>query len=119
MMKPHETQQGPLYGVMVTLTCLYAPYSWIVMIGGPWDSYRWHWFRLWPILPGLLVHAIPGVHQWPDPWSEFLMAGATGLIVALVVWLTSRNRKGAGVIWAIVALLSGANAWIAYQLYLA
>lgn len=89
------------------------------MIDGPWGSYRWHWFRMWPILPGLLVHAIPGVHQLPDLLTDLMMAAATALVVLLVISFSARSWRAASLTALVIAVLSGMNAWIAYQLYLA
>src|SRR3954452_18627642 len=57
-MKASRDGDRALSRVALALACLYAPYAWLVLIDHPWDSYRWHWIRMWPVLPGLLVHAI-------------------------------------------------------------
>jgi hypothetical protein len=111
--------ERPLPRVALALACLYAPYSWLVLIGHPWDSYRWHWIKMWPVLPGLLVHAIPAVHRQPDWLSYLAMGGVTALIVASIALASRRSQRAALVTAAVVVLLSGANAWIAYQRFLA
>lgn len=103
--------------VAMALASVYAPYSWLLLMGGGWDSYRWSWFRMWPILPGLLVHAIPGVHQGPDWQGWILMGAATMMIVVPVVLLARGSRQAAVMAALVVGVLSGMNSWLAYQLY--
>src|SRR5262245_11222801 len=37
----------------VTLSCLYLPFAWVIWVY-PWGD-RWHWAKLWPVLPGLVA----------------------------------------------------------------
>jgi hypothetical protein len=104
--------------VVGTLSCVYAPYGWLVFIDHPWDSYWWQWFSMWPVLPGLLVHMIPAVHRSPD-WVGYLMMGAfTTVIVAPTVRLAWIGGRSGMVACGVAGLLSAANAWVAYQLFL-
>ena len=54
--------------ILLVLFCLYAPYAWLVLIDYPWDSYRWQWIKMWPVLPGILVHLNPTIHLLPALW---------------------------------------------------
>ena len=118
-MKTGREGNGPLPRVAMALACLYAPYSWLLLIDSPWDSYRWHWIKMWPVLPGLLVHSIQAVHRQPDGLGYLAMGGVTALIIAPIILSSRRSRRAALVASVVVVLLSGANAWIAYQLFLA
>jgi hypothetical protein len=118
-MRTSREGDRPLPRVALALACLYAPYSWLVLIDHPWDTYRWHWIKLWPVLPGLLVHAVPVVHRQPDWLSYLAMGGVTALIIAPTILSSGRSRRAALITAAVVVLLSSANGWIAYQLFLA
>lgn len=118
-MEPGARADRPMPRVALALACLYAPYAWLLLLDGPWDSYRWHWVRMWPILPGLLAHAIPAVHRLADGLGYVVMAMATSLVFALVVSLARRGRRTAILVSVVVAAFSVANAWIAYRLFLA
>lgn len=113
-----HTFDRPMPRVAAALACLYAPYSWLLWIGGPLDSYRWSWIKLWPVLPGLFVHLIPAVHQLPDRVSMLLMAGVTAMIVAATLALVRRGEAISSSTLVIVVTLSCFNAWMAYQLYM-
>src|SRR4051812_46441592 len=64
---------------LVTLACLYLPFAW-VLGDYPWDSYRWQWVKLWPVLPGLVA----GLLFHPNDTAMTLVSGATAvLLVAL------------------------------------
>jgi hypothetical protein len=103
----------------MVLLSLYAPYSWLLLIDHPWDSYRWHWIGMWPTLPGLLVHAIPAVHRQPDRVGDLAMGLVTLIIIVPIALLSRRSLRAALVVSLLVVLLSGANAWMAYQLFMA
>ena len=108
----------PIARILLVLVCLYAPYAWLVLIDYPWDSYRWHWIKMWLVLPGILVHLIQAIHLLPD-WMGFLIMGAvTCGIVALSTVLAARSKRSAIIVSIIVGLLSCANSWIAYRLFL-
>src|ERR1700761_7892938 len=64
----------------VTLACVYLPYAWLVLIDYPWNSYRWTWVKLWPILPGLLA----GMFFHPNDAVEFLVDGVATLALVLL-----------------------------------
>ena len=49
---------GSARALIVTHLGLFLPSAWPVLIDHPWDSYRWTWVRLWPILPGFLPGAL-------------------------------------------------------------
>ena len=109
---------GPLVRILLVLVCLYAPYAWLVLIDYPWDSYRWLWIKLWLLLPGVLVHLSQTIHRLPD-WLGFLIMGAvTCGIVALSTVLAARSKRLAIIVSIIVGLLSCANSWISYRLFL-
>ena len=72
---------------------------------------------MWPVMPGLLVHAIPAVHRQPDWLSYLAMGGVTALIIAPIALASRRSRRAALIASGVVLVLSGANAWIAYQLF--
>jgi hypothetical protein len=103
----------------ILLLCLYAPYAWLVLTGFPWDSYRWHWIRLWPILPGLPVAGL--VHPWGtglgDRGEFLLMAATTAAIVAALAALARRPRPRLAPLALAVALPSLVNAWLAYAVF--
>ncbi len=104
--------------ILMALVCLYAPYSWLVLIDVPWDGYRWHWIKMWPVLPGILAHASQTIHLLPD-WIGFLIMGVvTAGIVALITMLAARGKRSALIVSIIVGLLSCANSWISYRLFL-
>ena len=117
-MKASRDGARALPRVALALACLYAPYAWLVLIDHPWDSYRWHWIKMWPVLPGILVHASQTIHLLPD-WIGYLIMGAvTCGIVALVTILAARGSRAAIIVSIVVGLLSSANSWISYQLFL-
>jgi hypothetical protein len=104
--------------VLLVLVCLYAPYAWLVLMDHPWDSYRWLWIKMWLVLPGILVHLVQAIHLLPD-WMGFVIMGAvTCGIVALSTVLAPRSKRSAIIVSVIVGLLSCANSWITYKLFL-
>jgi hypothetical protein len=109
---------SPAERMILGLAGLYLPYSWLVLMDNPWDAYRWTWIRLWPILPGLFVLELPGLYPLPGDLG-LLLAGLTATpILVFVVLLARRSRRSAVVVGAVVLVLSGANSWVAYQLFL-
>ena len=108
----------PIARILMVLVCLYAPYAWLILIGYPWDSYRWLWIKLWLVLPGILIHLIQAIHLLPD-WIGFLIMGAvTCGIVLLSTVLAARSKRSAIIASVIIGLLSCANSWITYKLFL-
>jgi len=70
------------------------------------------------VLPGILVHASQPIHLLPD-WIGYLIMGAvTSGIVALITILAIRGKRSAIMVSVVVGLLSCANSWISYQLFL-
>ncbi len=108
----------PSARILTVLACLYAPYAWLVLIDHPWDGYRWHWIKMWPVLPGILVHASQTIHLLPDRIGYLIMGAVTCGIIALVTILAARSRRAAIIVSVLVGLLSSANSWISYQLFL-
>src|SRR3954451_5059737 len=104
--------------ILPALVCLYAPYAWLVLMNYPWDSYRWYWIKTWPVPPGILVHANQTIHLLPDWIGYLIMAAVTAGIFASITILAVRSRRSAIIVSVIVGLLSSANSWIAYQLFL-
>ena len=108
----------PIARILMVLVCLYAPYAWLILIDYPWDSYRWLWIKLWLVLPGILIHLIQAIHLLPD-WIGFLIMGAvTCGIVLLSTVLAARSKRSAIIVSVIIGLLSCANSWITYKLFL-
>jgi hypothetical protein len=109
---------NPIARIAPVLVCLNALYACLVVIDYPWDSYSWLWIKLWLLLPGTLVHLIRAIHLLPD-WMGFLIMGAvTCGIVAVSTVLAAGSKRSAIIMSIIVALLSRANSWISYRLFL-
>ena len=73
---------------------------------------------MWIVLPGILVHFIPTIHRLPD-WIGFLIMGAvTCGIVVLITILAAQGKRSAIIVSIVVGLLSCANSWISYRLFL-
>lgn len=108
----------PIARILLVLVCLYAPYAWLVLIEHPWDSYRWLWIKVWLVLPGILVHLIQAIHLLPDWMGFLLMGGVTCGIVAVSMVIAARSKRSAIVVSVIIGLLSCANSWISYRLFL-
>jgi hypothetical protein len=108
----------PIARILLVLVCLYAPYAWLLLIDYPWDRYRWLWIKLWVALPGILALFVPAIHLLPD-WMGFLIMGAaTCGVVAVSTVPAARNTKSAIIVSVIVGLVSCANSWISYRLFL-
>jgi hypothetical protein len=79
--------------LLLTLGCLYLPFSWLVLINYPWNEYRLLWLKLWPVLPG-------------------------GMPAVLVTWLAEK-RLSNGVAIAVAGLstlvLVGSCTWFAQR----
>ncbi|MFO0892585.1 MAG: hypothetical protein U0790_26015 [Isosphaeraceae bacterium] len=98
----------------VTLGCLYLPFAWVIW-GYPWDDYRWHWIKLWPVLPGLVA----GMVFHPDDSAVARASGAAAvLLVALLTVLGSRRRAALLVVNGVALIGSGLESCLAYGLYL-
>ena len=109
--------EKPAARVVLMLTCLYVPYAWLLLIPDPWDSYRWQWIRMWPILPGLLVMLVPSIHDLPHGIGFFMMGLATSALAAPITIVAARSKWPAIVVAIVVGLLSCANSWISYELF--
>jgi hypothetical protein len=73
---------------------------------------------MWLLLPGVLVHLIQAISLLPD-WMGFLIMGAvTCGIVAVSTVLAARTKRSAIIVSVIVGLLSCANSWLSYRLFL-
>jgi hypothetical protein len=108
----------PIARILLVLVCLYAPYAWLVLIDHPWDAYRWLWIKLWLVHTGILVLLSRTILLMPD-WMGFLIMGAvTCGIVALSTVLAARSKRSAIIVSVIVGLLSCANSWFSYRLFL-
>jgi hypothetical protein len=98
---------------LVTLACLYLPFAW-VLGDYPWDSYRWHWVKLWPVLPGLVA----GLFVHRNDSAMTLVLGATSvLLVLLFTTLGTSGRKALVVANGLALVGSGLESWLAYQLF--
>jgi hypothetical protein len=73
---------------------------------------------MWLVLPGILVLLNRRIHTLPD-WMGFLIMGAvTCGIVGLRTALAAGSKRSAIMVSLIVGLLSCANSWISYRLFL-
>jgi hypothetical protein len=101
----------------IALLCLYAPYSWLAFTSHPLNDYSLLWIKIWPILPGLLTHVFPAVHQRPD-WVGYMAMGLVTITIQIVVAiLLSRGRRTAIVTLVVVGLLSCLNSLFANSLF--
>jgi hypothetical protein len=98
----------------VTLACLYLPFAWVVR-DYPWDSYRWGWIKLWPVLPGIVA----GMFVHPSEYAMNLVSGAVAvLLVVLFTRLGSSGRRALLGASGIALIGSLFESWFAYQLFL-
>lgn len=103
-----------LMSLGITLLCLHGPFSWLLVISYPWNSYRLTWLMLWPILPGLFA----GLPFHPRSPVEFSVMGFATL--AVVVFLTYIGTKGifGRIASAVIALaISVPTAMLSYTLF--
>ena len=101
---------------LVTIACLYLPFGWLVVQDYPWDSYRWYWIKMWPILPGLCP-AILCLSRYRSA-MEFALPIFTALLIALFAWLGSFGRWALAGSSTIVLILSIFMSWASYQVFL-
>lgn len=104
--------------VAVIAACLYAPFSWILVLWAtdPADSYKWHWLKLWPVLPGF----VPGayfLHGRGDGIEITAWAGTTLVLLVCLGGLAARGRVGLVTATAIALMISVPSAWLAYALF--
>jgi hypothetical protein len=72
-----------------TALCLYLPFSWVVLMSYPWNSYHLHWLKLLPVLPGFLPAAF-AFHA--NSTVECCVAGViTATLMAALTWLTTKR----------------------------
>jgi|GEM_PF-2497090 len=97
-------------------SCLWLPFSWLMLMSGGWSDYRVSWLKMWPFLPGL----VPGAyffHASSEALEFLTMAVSTLVLSSTLIWIGCRGWKwlvGA----ALVALLTSIpTACIAYALY--
>ena len=77
-----------LVSLGVTLLCLHGPFSWLLVISYPWNSYRLTWLMLWPVLPGLFA----GLPFHPRSFVEFPVMGlATLAVVGLLTYIGTKS----------------------------
>jgi hypothetical protein len=98
----------------VTLACLYLPFAW-VLCDYRWDSYRWHWVKLWPVLPGLVA----GLFVHPNDYAMALISGTMAVfLIVLFTTLGTSGRKAMVVANGLALVGSALESWLAYQLFL-
>jgi hypothetical protein len=98
----------------VTLACLYLPFAWVVW-DYPWDSYRWGWIKLWPVLPGIIA----GMFVHPSEYTMNLVSGAVAVfLVVLFTRLGGSGRRALLGASGIALIGSVLESWFAYQLFL-
>ena len=107
----------PSKRLLLLLACLYLPYAWLVWIDDPWGAYRWFWVRMWPILPGLLVHAIPEVHRAPDAVGFLIMAVIAAVFFGMAVVLARRGWRSTLAGSLAIGAFSCLNSIFAYALF--
>ena len=95
--------------------CTYAPYAWLLGMDYPWSEYRWLWFKMWPILPGLLPRFVVP-HTTPAEGLA-IMAATTVLALGLALWSGRRSGRGLLITSAVLLTLSLLNSWAAYHIF--
>lgn len=116
----HARRRRWLHSAAVIAFAMYAPFSWVLWIDEPWNSQRWLWIRIWPILPGISPTALinSAAHVRMSDGVMFLLMGAITLAALLQFsWLGSRGKRWLVITATIVFALSCCNAWVGYQLY--
>jgi hypothetical protein len=98
----------------VTLACLYLPFLWVLW-DYPWDSYRWTWVKLWPVLPGLVA----GMFVHPNDLAMVRASAVTAaLLVTVFTKLGSTGRAGLIVTNGLALIGAALESWFVYQLFL-
>lgn len=116
---PLTESQRPsrLWVFLLLLLPLYLPFSWILLLPGPWDEKRMLWFKSWPALPGFVVQSLE-VFDGKPIWASYAAMGAlTVLALTLLFQLGRTSRSGLFVAFVLAAAFSGWNAWLAFQSY--
>jgi len=102
--------------ILVLLPCAYLPYVWLLLMNYPWNSYRWSWIKMWPVLPGL-VPRLFWFHQYSNVVASTSMAVATFLFMTAAILIARRGKWSLVCTAAIVLILSVLNAYIAYGVF--
>jgi hypothetical protein len=111
--------------VGLALLLIYAPYGWLLVINCPWYSERWHFVKMWPVLPGVVANciAMPLIpHSW-RPWNPILFYGIAFILTALIFAATSLALRQFGraawapVVVAAISALSCLSGLAAYALF--
>jgi hypothetical protein len=98
----------------VSVSCLYLPFAWVLW-DYPWDSYRWGWVKLWPVLPGIAA----GMFVHPHDSLMTLVSGAVAiLLVALFTTWGASGRVALVGANGIALIGSVMESWLAYQLFI-
>lgn len=113
--EPRRSQRHVGRSLAVVATCLYLPFSWLLVTENNWSDYRLFWLKLWTILPGFL----PGALLFhPSDVAEFVTMGITTFLLLVgLTWLGSLGRYrllAAGVIALLISIPSSMSAHSAY-----
>jgi hypothetical protein len=105
-----------LWSLAASLFSIYSPYCWLLFTDYPWSSYRWHWVRMWPVLPGLFpAHLL--ARKYSSPVEYVIMGLITAAVLSVAVLLGSRGLRWLVVTAALIFLLSVLNSWMAYHAF--
>lgn len=110
--------------VGVAMLVIYAPYGWLVFINYPWNSYRWQWIKMWPVLPGVVATylTVPFLPRaWRPPWTEAFFYGLASILTVLlltaVILGLIRVRRAFWLVVAGVSVLSCLFGLAAYAMF--
>ncbi len=119
--QPPSNRRRLAWSLLVIHVCLYAPFSWLLWINHGWQGgYRWHWVKMWPVLPGF----VPGlllrnfVNWQEDGGMILVMALATVLQIVLFTGMGRRGRVSLIASAAVALTGATASSWIAYRVFL-
>ena len=104
----------------VVALCLYAPFSWLLLIDYPWrGGYRIFWLKLWPILPGFLAGFLPGplLFHRHLPYEFHTMGVTTLILLAGLTWLGFSGQRRLATVAGLALLTSIPSAIIAYGVF--
>ena len=91
LMKPLTPTMPRRWVAGLALLILYAPYSWVIIVSHPWNSERWLWIKMWPVLPGVVTLYLSRPflpRSWSPPWTEvstYLIASIMSVLLATIV----------------------------------
>jgi hypothetical protein len=102
IMSAHRLRFGRHWrlSLLLTVLVLYLPFSWLLLIDYPWNSYRFLWLKLWCILPGFGIFL--RLHPMNQTIEFTAMAIMTLALMGLLTWVGSHNRT-----WLVVAGVLG------------